>query len=270
MSATDKITKPRWRRWLKGIGFGLLALVVLLVIFHRPLFFETTRYFIVRAARQQHLDLSYEMSGSIFTTLSVSNLRGTPTEPGPVQRLEIGTLNLRYSLIGMIRHGLPGLLKLVDVRNVYIEVTPGEPLPPEKERKPQQFKFPALFPDLLNIENVNFIAYGPNGNTELAGLFLSLLPDRPGILKIQTLDIPGVHRWTEVFGATTFRDRNLMITDLSDRIRDLAPQIQSRRFKARRWRARSRLRWHLFRSAHDNHSASVRSERNQPVECQSR
>jgi hypothetical protein len=214
MSETGNAAKPRRRRWLRRIGLGLLALLILLASFHRPLFFEGTRYFIVRAAKQQHLDLSYEVSGSIFTTLSISNLRGIPTEPGPIQRLEIGTLNLRYSLIGLFRHGLPGLLKLIDVRNAYIEVTPGEPLPPEKERKPQQFKFPALFPDLLNIENVNFIAHGAKGNTELAGLFLSLLPDRAGSLKIQTLDIPGVHRWTDISGDTTFRDRNLMITDL--------------------------------------------------------
>ena len=214
MSATSETPKPP-RRWLRRIGIGLLVIVVLLAIFHRPLFFEATRYFVVRAAKQQHLDLSYDVSGSIFTTLSISNLRGNPTEQGPIQRLEIGTLNLRYSLIGLIRHGLPGLLKLVDVRNVYIEVTPGEPLPPDKERKPQQFKFPALFPDLLNLENLNFTAHGPNGDTELAGLFLSLLPDRPGVLKIQTLDIPGVHRWTDISAATTFRDRNLMLTDLA-------------------------------------------------------
>ena len=214
MSATDEMAKPRWRRWLKRIGLGLLALIALLAIFHRPLFFEGTRYLIVRAAEQQHLELTYEISGSIFTTLSISNLRGTPTEPGPVQRLEIGTLNLRYSLIGLIRDGLAGFLTLVDARNVYVELTPGEPLPPEKEKKPQQFKFPALFPELLNFENVNFIAHGPNGNTELAGLFLSLLPDRPGTLKIQTLDIPGMHRWTDISGATTFRDRNLVLTDL--------------------------------------------------------
>ena len=214
MSATSETPKPP-RRWLRRIGIGLLVIVVLLAIFHRPLFFEATRYFVVRAAKQQHLDLSYDVSGSIFTTLSISNLRGNPTEQGPIQRLEIGTLNLRYSLIGLIRHGLPGLLKLVEVRNVYIEVTPGEPLPPDKERKPQQFKFPALFPDLLNLENLNFTAHGPNGDTELAGLFLSLLPDRPGVLKIQTLDIPGVHRWTDISAATTFRDRNLMLTDLA-------------------------------------------------------
>ena len=102
MSANDTPEKPRKpRRWLKRLGLGLLGAVVLLAIFHRPLFFEGTRYFIVRAAKQQNLDLSYEISGSIFTTLSISNLRANPAEPGPVERLEIGTLNLRYSLIGL-------------------------------------------------------------------------------------------------------------------------------------------------------------------------
>ncbi|MGA9577997.1 MAG: hypothetical protein WBV90_10285, partial [Terrimicrobiaceae bacterium] len=214
MKTNGEPAKPKRRRWLRRIFLVLLVLVVALAIFHRPLFFEGTRYFIVRAAKQQHLDLSYDISGSIFTTLSVSNLQAIPTEPGPIQRLEIGTINLRYSLIGLIRNGLPGLLQLVDARNIYIDITPGEPLPPEKEKAPQQFKFPALFPDLLNIENLNFIARGPKGNTELAGLFLSLLPDRPGNLKVQTVDIPGVHRWTDISGHTTFRDRNLVLTDL--------------------------------------------------------
>ena len=130
-----KATSDRGRRrgrWLRRIGLVLLILFVLLGVFHRPLFFAGTRYFIVRAAEQQHLDLSYDASGSIFTTLTISNLRAIPTEQGPIQRLEIETLNLRYSLIGLIRHGLPGFLKLVDIRNAYIEITPSEPLPPEK------------------------------------------------------------------------------------------------------------------------------------------
>jgi translocation-and-assembly-module (TAM) inner membrane subunit TamB-like protein len=215
----------RGGRWLRLIGFVLLVLFVFVAIFHRPLFFEGTRYFIVRAAKQQHLDLSYDASGSIFTTLTISNLRGNPTEQGPIQRLEIGTLNLRYSLIGLIRHGLPGFLKLVDIRDAYIEITPAEPLPADKERQPQQFKFPALFPDTLNLENINFISHAPAGNTELSGLFLSLLPDRPGVLKIETLDIPGVRRWTGMSGATSFRDRNLIITDLI-----IGPEISLRKF----------------------------------------
>lgn len=222
-AASDR--PKRGGRWLRRIGVALLVLFGLLAIFHRPLFFEGTRYFIVRAAKQQHLDLSYDASGSIFTTLTISNLRGNPTEQGPIQRLEIGTLNLRYSLIGLIRHGLPGFLKLVDIRNAYIELTPAEPLPADKERAPQQFKFPALFPDTLNLENINFIARGPTGNTELSGLFLSLLSDHPGVLKIETLDIPGVRRWTGISGATSFRDRNLIVTDLV-----IGPEISLRKF----------------------------------------
>ena len=224
MNATNDRPKRRGK-WLRRIGLALLVLFVLLAVFHRPLFFEGTRYFIVRAAKQQHLDLTYDASGSIFTTLTISNLRGIPTEQGPIQRLEIGTLHLRYSLIGLVRHGLPGFLELVDIRNAYIEITPTESLPPEKERQPQQFKFPALFPDTLNLENIDFITHGPNGNTELRGLFLSLLPDRPGVLKIETLDIPGVRRWTQISGATSFRDRNLIVTDLV-----IGPEISLRKF----------------------------------------
>jgi len=58
MTTSGEIAKPRPRRWLRRIGLGLLTLVASLAIFHRPLFFEGTRYFIVRAVKQQHLDLS--------------------------------------------------------------------------------------------------------------------------------------------------------------------------------------------------------------------
>ncbi len=193
---------------------GLLGLFVLLAVFHRPIFFQGTRYFLLRAAKQQHLALDYEMSGSIFTTLSVVNLKATPTEPGPIRRLDIGTLSLRYSLIDLIRDGLPAFLKELDARDVFLELTPDESLPPEKERQPQEFKFPALFPELLNLENINVVIHNPEGDTVLEGGELRLLPDRPGALKIRTLDIPGVRRWTDLSASTTFRDRNLRLTDL--------------------------------------------------------
>lgn len=216
MTDETQLQKPpiRKRRWLKRVGIGFLALFVLLALFHRPLFFEGTRYFILRAAKQQNLNLDYEMSGSIFTTLTIENLKAKPTEQGPIQRLEVGTLNIQYSLVDLIRKGLPAFLKLLEVRDVYVELTPGEPLPPDKEEKPQQFKFPALFPDTLNLENVNVFIRAPTGNTEVAGAFFSLLPDRPGALKIQTLDIPGVRRWTNIAAETTFRERNLRLTHL--------------------------------------------------------
>lgn len=224
MAETTDPPRPR-RRWLRGIGIGLLILLLLLVAFHRPIIFEGTRYFVVRAAKQQNLDLSYEIDGSIFSTLRISKLVGRPTEPGPIQRLEIGTLDLRYSLIDAARQGLPALLELVDVRDVYVEVTPAESPPPEKDKQPQQLKFPAIFPKTLNLANVNFRARAPGGDTVLAGLYFSLLPDQPGVLRVETLDIPGVQRWEHLAGVTTYRDRNLVLTDLR-----IGPEITLTRF----------------------------------------
>lgn len=205
---------PTRRKWLRRFGIGFLCVVVLLAMFHRPIFFAGTRYFVLRAAKQQNLELSYEIRGSIFTTLSVLNLRATPIESGPIQRLEIGTLNLSYSLWDLVRDGLPAFLKEVDIHDVFIELTPEEPLPAEKDKEPQAFKFPALFPSMLNMVNVNLVIHAPQGDTILEGFSFSLLPDRPGSLKIQILDIPGVRRWTDIAAITTYKDRNLVLSDL--------------------------------------------------------
>ena len=203
------------RKWLRKVGFWVLALVTLLVIFHRPIVFEGTRYFVIRAAKQQKLDVHYTISGSIFSTLTISDLRVLPTESGPIQRLDVRELHLQYSLWGVIRHGLPALLKELVARDVFLELTPAESPPPEKQAEAQAFKFPALFPELLTLENINILIHGARGDLIVAALDLSLLPDRPGELKIATLDIPGVRKWTDLTAATTFSERKLVLTDLT-------------------------------------------------------
>lgn len=207
--------------------FSLLGLLVLLGLFHRPLIFRGTKYFVVRLAKEQKLDLDYTIGGSIFTTLTISNLRGKPTDPGPIERLEIGTLNLRYSIPGAIRNGLSGLLKDVDLRDVFVVVDPAKSVPREKKTADQKgAKFPALFPERLNLANINFTSRSAGGDTELKGFYFNLDPEKPGALKIQTLDIPGVRRWESVSAAATFRDRNLVLTDLA-----LGPEIQLTRLQ---------------------------------------
>ena len=217
--------KPRWRRWVRRVGLTLLALFVLLAVFHRPIVFRGTKYFVVRMAKEQKLDLDYEIGGSIFTTLTVSHLRAKPVEPGPVERLEIETLHLRYSLTGFLRKGLPGLLKDVDLRDVFVVIDPAKSVPREKAVKSQKAaQFPALFPERLNITNVNFISRSPQGDTELAGFNLNLDPAKPGTLRIRTLNIPGVRRWDGIAAGATFSDRNLVLSDFM-----LGPEIALKR-----------------------------------------
>ena len=215
----------RKRRWLRRLGLTLAALVLLLALFHRPLVFRGTKYFAVRLAKEQKLDLSYDISGSLFTTLTLVHLRAKPIEPGPIERLEVGTLNLRYSLTGLLRKGLPGLLKDLDLRDVFVVVDPAKSVPREKPVQAQKgVKFPAVFPERLNLQNINFISRSPTGDTELTEFYFNLDPVKPGVLKIKTLNIPGVRRWDDIAAGATFHDRHLVLNDLN-----LGPEIALKR-----------------------------------------
>lgn len=207
--------RSRWRGLLRTAGLAGLGLVVLLAVFHRPLIFELSRYFIVHIAKQHNLEVDYEMGGSIFTSLRVENFRARPIGAGPVQQIDIGMINLRYSLWGFFRNGPPAILKLVEVREALIELTVEESLHPAKVGEHQAVEFPAFFPEILLLENITFISRGAGGDTEVRGLTLTLLPDGPGVLHIDALEIPGLRRWENISGTTTYRDRNLVLADLA-------------------------------------------------------
>ena len=209
------------RRWVRHIGLTLLSLIALLAIFHRPIIFQRVKFFAKRLAKEQKLDLEFEVSGSLFTTLTIANLRAKPTGPGPVERLEIGTLKLRYSLIGLLRKGLPGLLKEVELHDVFATIDLARMVKPGQRTNPQpRGKFPAMFPDRVVLDNINCISRSPAGDAEIAGLGFQFAPEKVGALKIETLNLPGVRRWSGITAGVTFVGRNLVLSDLT-----LSPEI---------------------------------------------
>jgi len=221
----ERTKKPAWRKWLKRIAWGLLVLVGLLVLFHRPIIFQTARYFVAKAAKEQHLDIQYDLGGTIFSSLSISNLHAKPTAPGPIEKLDVGQVNVRYSLMGLMRHGLADLLDEIDLRDVTVVMNPALAPPPKKEEKKSGGGgIPPLMPKRLNIVNVNFVSHAPEGDTEVNDFDFQLDPDKPGALKLKTLNVPGVRRWSDISAEATYHDRNLILTNLS-----AGPEIQFKR-----------------------------------------
>ncbi len=68
------------------------------------------------------MKIRYELGGSIFSTLRVTGLVAQPEQESPVRRLEIGEIELQYSLPGFVRNGFPGLLKTVRLKDFYLEI----------------------------------------------------------------------------------------------------------------------------------------------------
>src|SRR3954471_18789405 len=83
--------KPRRRGWFRRLlkWFGIFLLVV--AIFHRPLFHTVARFALIQIASKQNVKLDVHFAGTIFTNLEVRDVLAVPNGkgPSPVERISI-------------------------------------------------------------------------------------------------------------------------------------------------------------------------------------
>lgn len=209
--------KRRVGRWLGG-------LLLLVAVFHRPLFHLGMRLVLVQVAARQNVELAVDFSGNIFTNLTVANVRATPTGRGPsaVRRIEIERVRFDYSLPNLVRHGLGEFLRSYEVINAHLEID-ALPSRNEKERKQKRtlatdlnnlLGQPAAYADRVRIENFNITVRAEKNVTQVAGFDLLLNPDAAGHLRIARLQIPGVPVWENLAAETSYTNRNFFIKGL--------------------------------------------------------
>lgn len=247
----------RWTWWKKGLA-GVGILLALLALFHRPLIFWGVKFAAHRAGPAQGLKIDFEIHGTIFTGLTIENLRVVPTRPGVVQKCRVGLLEAHYSLLALARGGLSSdFIRSVTLHDVEAIIDPSKS-PPSPPKKKEPFQLPPLpLPQRLSLRNINFQliaapkeiaqAQGAAAATSSAvpapaapavagatsavvggGLLISKLnldldPARPGKLEAAELRIPGGPDLRDVAAQTSYKGRDLQITGL-----DLAPEIKMR------------------------------------------
>src|SRR3954465_5976840 len=107
--------RGRFRRFLKWFGLVLLVLA----IFHRPLFLAGFRFALIKVASKQNVTLDVHFSGTIFTNLTVKDVRAVPNGkgPSPVERITIDSVRLEYSLPILIKRGVGEFLRSHEIKN---------------------------------------------------------------------------------------------------------------------------------------------------------
>ncbi len=218
--------RARGRRVLRWLGILLLVVVV----FHRPLFLTGMRLLLVQVAAKQNLKLDVHFSGSIFTNLTVEHIHAVPTghAPSPVRRIDIERVRLDYSIPLFFRNGVGEFLRSYEVANAELEI---DALPSQSEPERQQKRSlaedlnnllgqPAAYADRVRIENFNIIVRAENNVTEVKGFHLYLDPEKTGYLRIARLQIPGVPLWENLAAETSYEKRNFFIHGLR-----LAPEL---------------------------------------------
>ncbi len=221
---------PPKRGWFRRSLRWIALLLLIVAIFHRPLFHTGVRLLLIQAAARQNVKLDVSFSGNIFTSLTVSNIRATPTgkAPSPVRRIEIERVRLAYSLPLLAKHGIGELLQSYEVINANLEI---DALPSKSEPERRQKRAlaedlndllgqPAAYADRVRIENFNITVRAENNVTQVKGFHLLLDPQAVGHLRVARLQIPGVPVWENLSAETSYAERNFFIKNLI-----LAPEL---------------------------------------------
>ena len=215
---------PRKRGWFRRAlrWVGLLLLVV--AIFHRPLFHMGMRLLLIQVAARQNVTLDVAFSGNVFTNLTVSGVRAIPTgkAPSPVHRIVIERVRLDYSIPLLVKHGIGEFLRSYEVINADLEL---DALPSKSEPERQQkhalaedlnnlLGQPAAYADRVRIENFNITVRAEKNVTQVKGFNLLLDPESPGYLRVERIQIPGMPVWENLSAETSYEKRNFFIKEL--------------------------------------------------------
>ena len=202
----------RSRRWVRRAGNALLGLLVLVLIFHRPILFYSARKVANHYAARASLRIDGSLGGTIFTGLVIRNLTVVPIGPTIVESIDVDYIRADYSLISFVRGGAAELIQNAEIRNARIVLNPAKAsLKPKIPPPDRRITLPTIFPDRIRLSDVNLLIRTMPQEFILQHLDLDLDPHNPGELKIAKLQIPTAPAWKNISAETSYRHKNLIL-----------------------------------------------------------
>jgi hypothetical protein len=232
------------RRYKYRIGAGILLL--LLLIFHRPLLFSALNASIRAVAAKNGLIFKARLSGNPFSELELENVVLKPAHPPHpnFELLRIRSATVAYSLSSLLRQGPSQCITALSVNHTRILLrkpdVPTQPDPPSKDAVTVQatplphpssptgvpraqslekalqslFKLPLFSLESIQIEDFEIEIVQPEGDLQLHGGKLTALPRKPGVLRIESLQLPGSDAPVSLEGTTSLENHTFTVRDL--------------------------------------------------------
>jgi hypothetical protein len=213
----EKAPPSTRRTWLRRVGWGLLVLLAIALIFHRPIIFHIGGAIANNYAAKANLKIDCAFEGSIFTGLVVKNLHVVPTGPTVVESIDVDYIRADYSLLDLWRHGMTEVLKNAEIRTARIVLNPAKAsLKPKVPRPDERITLFPLFPERLRLSDINLRVRSTTDGQDfvLEHLDLDLDPKKPGELHLATLQIPNAPAWKNVAARTSYANKNLILSGL--------------------------------------------------------
>jgi hypothetical protein len=143
--------KAKRSKWLKYLLRGLLALLVLIVVFYQQIFFGIAQLVAQEVAKSQAFSLQFKIHGSIFSSLYLEDLHLQPLPENrilPLERVDAKWIAVRYNLFNLLKKDFLNVVELVELKNVDIVVRPTTSAPPQNnpQKNPNGLRIPVILP----------------------------------------------------------------------------------------------------------------------------
>ena len=231
---TPPPAKPKPKRgWFRRARRWLLPLLLLVALFHRPLFHHGVRWAVIAGAARVHLKADLHLSGSIFTNLTIEGVRAEAVGdfPNPVRKIDIARVRLDYSFPRLVRRGIGEFLGSYEITDADLRfvAVPDQDTGAKRAPRPRQgiaqilntiLGQPALYSDRVQVRNLNLSVIAGPHVTDIRGFHLLLDPRLPGTIGAARVQVPGVPVWENLRGTTSYTVRNFAIRNLQ-----LAPEL---------------------------------------------
>ncbi|MEI8341645.1 MAG: hypothetical protein WCH43_08945, partial [Verrucomicrobiota bacterium] len=215
----NQAQKPKRTRW-RLLRRAAACVLIVLVLFHRPLLRTALDTGLTRAAAKAHLRLTFEISGTVLNGLVLKNVRAIPDGPNHINKIEVEELRLQYNLISLLKNGPDGFLENCEARNALVEITPDLPGEHPKKKGPAMILDDVVHPPIFVarrflVHNFNLISHTSDGDFMLMGTSVLLDPDQEGFVRVEKLQVPNVHTWNKISALVTYKGRNLSARSFS-------------------------------------------------------
>src|SRR5262249_19047578 len=184
------------------------------IILHRPILLATVRQLAIRYVSKENLKVDFRLEGNPFSYLMVKNLHAVPTGPSPIESVDVDSLYVDYSLLGLARHGMSHLLQNVELRGAQVVLDPGR-APPPKPHPKKKPTLPDVFPERIRLADATLIIRHSTSDFVVEHADLDLNPRAPGELRIGRLQLPSGYGWSSLSGQTSYANKNFVLRDLA-------------------------------------------------------
>ena len=209
--------KAKRIQWLKYSLVGLLTILVLIVAFYQPILFGIAQVVAQQIAKSQEISLRFKIHGSIFSNLYIEDLHLQPLPENtklPLERVDAKRIALRYNLFSLFKKDFLNLIELVELKDIGVVIRQSGAVPPQ-QKSAGSLRIPAIIPKKIDIQDVNLIVRGENGDLEVRKFASAFQQGEEGYLACDLLRIPALGTWNQVRAGLRYNQGQLDLTDLA-------------------------------------------------------